>query len=311
MADAPYSVRKTNFAVTSAQRRDGTVLYTRSNFTQGRWSTVMLSAQSRDVALLNAVSASISVGHAAPVMFTEGGRLDDAIRKVVALTDDKQEPNLALNKRPEERSEERNSTATGTGFFVSADGYVLTNAHVVDGCKFLRVDGNPAKLVDSSQAFDLAVLKTDFEQEKAVAVFSAGPAKLNSDVTVAGYPYAGLLSGLNVTRGAVSSLKGLAGEPTQMQITAPVQSGNSGGPVIASDGQVVGVVVSKLNAKTMADLVGDVPQNVNFAIRGEIAKLYLFQNGIDPLLDTGDAALNPVELGERAARFTTFIECLN
>ena len=113
--------------------------------------------------------------------------------------------------------------------------------------------------------FDLALLQTSVLQEKTVAVFAQSPARLNSDITVVGYPLSGLLGGLNVTRGSVSSLKGLRGDGVQMQISAPVQPGNSGGPVVSGSGAIVGVVVSKLNARRVADETGDIPQNVNFA----------------------------------------------
>ena len=128
-------------------------------------------------------------------------------------------------------------------------------------------------------------------------------------MTVVGYPYGGALSGLNVTRGSVSSLKGLGGDATRLQITAPVHQGNSGGPLVAADGEIVGVIVSKLDVLKFADAIGDVPQNVNFAVRGEIAKLFLSQNGITPALSLDDIALDPTEIAERTAAFTVFIEC--
>ncbi|MBV2358477.1 serine protease [Thalassococcus sp. CAU 1522] len=305
---APYTVRKPGFAVTSAQGRDGTILYTRSNFVNGSWSTVMISAKSWDKATLNAVAASISVGMGAPIHFTESGRLWDAVVNVLAVIEKQDGPN-----DPERTSAvapgNTRSPSTGSGFFVSNDGHVLTNAHVVWGCEQVSVNGNPATILGISQDFDLAVLKTARDAEKAVAAFSPAPARLNADVTVAGYPYAGLLGGLNITRGAISSVTGLQGEGTTMQITAPVQSGNSGGPVIAGNGAVIGVVVSKLDAIEIAEIVGDVPQNVNFSVRGEIAKLFLFQNGVEPLLSSSDDVLTPEDLAEKADEFTVFIEC--
>ena len=180
---------------------------------------------------------------------------------------------------------------------------------MVQGCREIRVDGQPAELVSISEEFDLALLQSTPNGQKAVAVFSATSARLNSDITAVGFPYAGLLGGLNVTRGSVSSLKGLGGDATTMQITAPIQSGNSGGPLLSSDGEVVGVVVSKLDAEKVADVIGDVPQNVNFAIRGEIAKLFLSQNGVDPELSLEDDKLEPEVLAARAKDFTSFVEC--
>ena len=130
-------------------------------------------------------------------------------------------------------------------------------------------------------------------------------------MTVVGYPLSGLLAGLNVTRGAVSSTRGLRGDETTMQITAPVQPGNSGGPVLSKSGAVVGVVVGKLDALDIADVTGDIPQNVNFAIRGEIAKLFLSDNGVEPLLPEGRDPLAPEVLAERASAFTVHVECVD
>jgi len=114
---------------------------------------------------------------------------------------------------------------------------------------------------------------------------------------------------LNVTRGSVSDMSGLGGDGTTMQVTAPIQQGNSGGPLVGPGGQVVGVVVSKLDVLKFADLIGDVPQNVNFAVRGEIAKLFMAQNGLDVPLGQDTGPLGPVELAEQAQRYTAFIAC--
>lgn len=303
LATEPYVIRKKGFAVTSSVRRNRSVLYVRSNYVNGRWSTIMLSAEAEDASILNAVSASISVGEVAPLTFSDGGGLDQAMIQLIALMKEYEE-------RPDDdQPETKAQTGAGSGFFVSESGHVLTNAHVVGGCNSVWVDGSPVKITATSEAFDLALLSAKLPQSKSFASFSSGPARLNSDVTVAGYPYLGKLSGLNVTRGAVSSLVGLGGEPTQVQITAPVQSGNSGGPVVALDGSIVGVVVSKLDAELVSDALGDVPQNVNFAVRGEIAKLFLSQNGVEPVIVQPGEPMKPADLADHAKRFTVFVEC--
>jgi S1-C subfamily serine protease len=135
------------------------------------------------------------------------------------------------------------------------------------------------------------------------------PARLNSDVTAVGFPYYGLLGGLNVTRGSVSAVKGFGNDSVTMQITAPVQSGNSGGPLLSAEGTVVGVVVQKLDAVKIVSITGDLPQNVNFAVRGELAQLFLSQNNIPPLVGTLTENIVPEELADRAKEFTVFVEC--
>ncbi|WP_126975389.1 S1C family serine protease [Frigidibacter oleivorans] len=198
-------------------------------------------------------------------------------------------------------------SATGTGFAVTAEGHVLTNQHVIDGCAGIRVDGRQAELVAEDPVLDLALLRG--AAAGPVARFAPRPAPLNSDVTVAGFPLAGLLDGLNVTRGAVTGLTGLGANRDEMQISAPVQPGNSGGPALNARGEVVGVVVAKLDAQLVAAELGDIPQNVNFAIRGEAAQHFLAQNGVMPQVGGAVEPLPPEALAELAAAITLFVEC--
>lgn len=303
-----YSVRTDRMAISTAKRWDKTVLYVRSDLIDGTWSSVMLSAHQQDEPILTTVAASLKARRSAPLIIVSDGTLDRAIRKTLALVEDNNTQEAQAVKAVPDTSS-RETGASGSGFIVSHAGHVVTNAHVVEQCHDYFVDSMPAEIVAVSEEFDLALLRVPFPKGKTVAVFSASAAKLNSDVTAVGYPYAGLLGGLNITRGSVSSLKGLGGNATTMQISAPVQSGNSGGPLLAADGEVVGVVVSKLDAEKVANLMGDVPQNVNFAIRGEITQLFMAQNGIDPLLSLTDDKLAPEDLAEKALGFTTFVEC--
>ena len=314
LAGTAYSLRKDNLAISSSKTLDGATLYGRSDFVNRAWSTVLLSVQMQDEALLTTMAASIRVGKAPSLQISQNGKLEQAIFKTAELLDqaekdqqDSTQP-TSLPKIREPKTDPQ-VASSGSGFFVTTDGVVMTNAHVVDGCDTLFVDKRPATILASSGEFDLALLTVEGPKPKEVAVFSASSANLNADVTAVGFPYSGLLGGLNVTRGSVSALKVLTGDLTTMQITAPIQQGNSGGPVLASDGEVVGVVVSKLNATKVAEVMGDVPQNVNFAIRGEIARLFMAQNGIEPLLSLDNDKMEPEALAKKAANFTTFIQC--
>jgi len=310
--EAPYTVRRHDFAVTSARNRSGGTLYARSNFVNGSWSTVLLSADRADQGLLSAVSASLAVGRAPPLRITEDGHLERTVLATLEMFEDMSDDDgtaAVSTPVPETGETGPARNGSGTGFFVSESGHVLTNAHVIDGCRDIRIGNEQAEVIARSDAFDLALVQATAAHAKSVAVFATGPARLNSDVTVAGYPYADILGGFNVTRGSVSGLKGLAGAETQFQITAPIQPGNSGGPVMGPRGNVVGVVVSRLDAIKIAEANGGIPQNVNFAVRGEIAKLFLSQHGIDPTLSANGEKLGPVTLAERAVEFTTLIEC--
>lgn len=306
LSGKPYSVRKQNFAITTGTNNNGVKIYTRSNFIKGKWSTIMLSAQRKDFHVLSAVASSITVGTAKSLNIPVKGKLHSVIETTLQMAKDFEAGNN-IRSNPEPKGN-AGGGSSGSGFFVSDQGHLLTNAHVVESCSQILVDGKKAELVDVSGSFDLALLKTA-STDKTIAVFSQTPAKLNSDVTAVGFPYAGILGGLNVTRGSVSSLKGLNGDGIMMQITAPIQSGNSGGPVIAASGKIVGVVVSKLDSDYISEKLGDVPQNVNFAIRGEIAKLFLSQNQVEPLMSEKEIVLAPEVLAEKARDFTAFIEC--
>ena len=127
---------------------------------------------------------------------------------------------------------------------------------------------------------------------------------------VAGFPLRGLLAtDLNVAAGTVSALAGPADNRRLLQITAPVQPGNSGGPLLDTSGQVIGVVVGKLNALTVAKATGDIPQNVNFAIKGAVVRSFLDINGIDYEVSSSTTPLGNAAIAEQARGFTFPVEC--
>jgi S1-C subfamily serine protease len=313
-----YSLRRPRLWITSARTRDGLSLYTRSDFRRGSWSTIIVSARDADAGAFAAITGSIAPGYA-PAIGISPGILSAGIETLAAILDASEgraAPEVKAAPVPDGGPDGGPGAGRGgpgqgygTGFVVSDMGHVLTNRHVVQGCSAVTVDGQAARLLAEDAVFDLALLRAPHLAGTLPAIFAAEPARLNSDVTVAGFPLPDLLGGLNVTRGAVTSLKGIGGDGINMQISAPVQPGNSGGPVVNAAGQVVGVVVAKLDAAAVARLYDDIPQNVNFAIRGEIAKLFLAQNGVDPVIGAPGSAMAPEDLAEAAARFTRLVSC--
>lgn len=310
--DELYTVRDRRLWITRATKADGEIIYTRSDFVNGGWSTIILSANQSDSGTLQAVASSISVGAARDLGFSEEGQLAWVIDLTLDLLQEESssEPSYPSREEAPELSDREPGNSSGTGFYVTKDGQVLTNKHVVAGCQRVTVDNLPARMVADSEIFDLALLKVDSATDTTPARFATSSARLNSDVTVVGYPLLGLLTNINVTRGSVSSMTGIQGDAFTMQISAPVQPGNSGGPVLSDAGTVVGVVVAKLDAMRVADAIGDIPQNVNFAIKGEIAKLFLSGEGVIPQLANDDEEIEPEEIAEQAGEFTVLLKCL-
>lgn len=203
--------------------------------------------------------------------------------------------------------------SSGTGFFVSDRGHMLTNNHVVAGCRALTVtqvgeSGVPAQLVARDPTNDLALLKVEAKPKAVPAL--ATRVRVGDNIFVYGFPLSGLLASEgNFTAGTITAAAGLADDTRMMQISAPVQPGNSGGPVLDQSGNVVGVVVSKLDALTVASAVKDVPQNVNFGIKSAIAQNFLDANGIEARIPARDKGLAASAVADLAKSFTARVEC--
>lgn len=214
-------------------------------------------------------------------------------------------PNTSLAEITPRQFQSKPETAatSGTAFFVSDRGDVLTNAHVVEGCQQISVGGTPARLLASDQKNDLALLGTD--HRAAQWAFLRQSAKLGEDIVVYGFPLSGVLSSSgNVVTGNITALAGLGDDTRYLQISAPVQPGNSGGPLFDRHGDVVGVVVGELDAVKIASATGDIPQNVNFAIKASVATAFLDAQRItthDQYAEVA-AATGPLSTPDIAAR---------
>lgn len=199
-------------------------------------------------------------------------------------------------------------SGTGSGFRISS-GNFITNNHVVEGCARLSVQGNEAKIISADKQTDLALLKAN-GVAGPIAQIRKNKVRVGDDISVAGFPLNGILSGFNFTRGNISSLSGLGGDTRLVQISAPVQPGNSGGPLLDSDGNVVGVVVSKLSWRALS-ITGDIPQNVNFAINSNSLISFLDANSVDyqAVFSGNNKSVNFADVAEKGRGFTVLIEC--
>lgn len=182
---------------------------------------------------------------------------------------------------------------SGTGFVVAADGHLLTNAHVVEGAESVRVKKGremyDAKVIGVDRETDLALLK--IEAQIPPVVFAGRElGQLGQTVFTVGFPLPDLQgSEPKVTKGILSGLKGLQDAPTSYQIDAAVQPGNSGGPLCDDSGNVIGVVVAKLNAIAVLGATGNMPENVNYAIKKAYVLAFLsnFPKVVDQVKTAG------------------------
>jgi S1-C subfamily serine protease len=214
-----------------------------------------------------------------------------------------------VNKLP--RNFEENIISTGSGFFV-AKSTVVTNKHVVERCSEVKIrylnKDFIAKVKAISSSSDLALIQTDLTVKNVPSIRSE--ASLGEEIMVAGFPLAGLLgTDLIVTSGQVNSLAGLGNDAGILQISAPVQPGNSGGPLIDRSGRVVGVVVSKLNVEKISELLGDSPQNINFAVKPELLVMFLSANHVVFNLSSSLRRYDGVALARQAKVYTAQILC--
>lgn len=204
--------------------------------------------------------------------------------------------------------------SVGTGFFVNSDGYLVTNAHVVDGCEKIIAKTDDGAVLDADRRAtdatnDLALLKVRRASTKA-APLKLTP-RLGEGVEAFGYPHPELLSSSgNFTLGNITALNGLGDDSRYLQISAPVQSGNSGGPLLDQYGNVVGVVSMKLNAIRVAVKDGDLPQNVNFALKTTMLSSFLDVNRVSyEANQKSGRSMQPADLADLAREMSVFIVC--
>lgn len=204
---------------------------------------------------------------------------------------------------------------TGTAFLVNQDRQAVTNHHVVDGCTEVRAEGRDgiAKVAKSDTFNDLALLELP-GQNTSQATIASDPQKLRQgeDIVVFGFPLSAVLSsGGNLTPGVISALTGVGNNTNQIQITAPIQPGSSGSPVMNRKGEVVGVVAMKLSDAKMAKATGQVGQNVNFAVSGLTLKSFLDTHKItyrsSGMFSFGTKS--NADLADEARTWTVVVEC--
>jgi len=168
---------------------------------------------------------------------------------------------------------------TATGFFITGDGFLITNEHVVRGAtEVLLVTSTGTKVVKVLKvdaANDLALLKVD-GKFVALPIVASRAVRLGNTIATVGFPNVGWQGfAPKLAKGEIASLSGAQDDPRYFQISAPVQPGNSGGALVDERGNVVGVVSAKLNPAATLTVTGALPENVNYAIKSSLLLSFL------------------------------------
>ena len=211
-----------------------------------------------------------------------------------------------------ENSNETREVASGTGFYVSNEGHIITNYHVIDGCMDMKVHTKgriiPTLRIADDELNDLALLKISETPSHVFALSNDSPFPLQ-EIIVAGFPFGDRYSStLKFTQGIVSSLAGIGDNYSEIQIDAALQQGNSGGPIIDEYGNIVAVAVAKLDAKYMFDNFGIIPENTNFGIKASAVKNLLEGNQV-PLKTPNTELISKRDLSRLATDGTVYLTC--
>jgi TPR repeat protein len=204
----------------------------------------------------------------------------------------------------------------GTGFFITADGYLLTAYHVVKDAAAVQVFTSkgltPAKVVRADAANDIALMKVEDMGFEALEIQPSRDVKVGQEIFTMGFPNI-QLQGMEAkyTQGNINSLSGIGDDPRLFQISAAVQLGNSGGPLLDADGRVVGVVVSKLDEIATAKETGSLPQNVNYAMKSSFVLSFLesLPELNDKLAEPTKTGLGRTEVVEKAGKAVVMVVC--
>jgi len=151
----------------------------------------------------------------------------------------------SFNEKPEPKVDFR-----GTGFLIDGKGYLVTNAHVISKMKNIYIENTKGQFFTASSVYtdnsvDLAILKINDTSFKAVAILPYSIKKVNSDLGeqffTLGFPRKEIVYG----EGYISAKSGSDGDTTAYQLTVSANPGNSGGPVINRNGEIIGIITAK------------------------------------------------------------------
>ena len=212
---------------------------------------------------------------------------------------------LAALNPDQKKDDGKSGGSSGTAFLINNKGNLLTNHHVVDGCKvskiFYQDQEYKTNLIATDKTLDLALLKADLKNTSFIN-FSNSELKKMQKIYVAGYPLGkGLSDDLKISSGIISSLKGFKDNSNEIQIDAPINPGNSGGPIINENGDLVAIAVSGLSK--------DKTEGINFGIKVSAVDRFLNSNGLKPNSSIFSTSKNNDQLLNILEKSTVYTYC--
>jgi S1-C subfamily serine protease len=196
------------------------------------------------------------------------------------------------------------AASSGTGFFVSTNGHIVTNYHVIDSCNDVKAHYK-GKIVNTDILYndrtnDLSIIKANLKPNKVFSI-SNEDVSLLEDIIVAGYPLGKEISAsIKTFKGSVTALSGYGDNYSNFQIDASLNSGNSGGPILDQKGNIVGVAVAKW--------IEDGVEGFNFGVKSSTLKTFASSNQFK-FQDPSTEELSNKELGQLITEATIYLEC--
>ena len=227
---------------------------------------------------------------------------NDCVRVSIAEKPKKQKPK---KKTPDPDDNKIVAASSGTGFYVSNTGHIISNHHVVEGCNTVKLTFKgkevTADVLAVDKMNDLAILKADLTPSKVYSI-ATEDASLLEDIIIAGYPLGKKVSAaIKTSKGSITALAGYGDNYSEFQTDAALNQGNSGGPIMDQKGNVVGVAVANYGKQSGVE-------SFNFGIKSSTLKTFANANGLK-FLPPNNRDLSNKDLGQLITEATIYLEC--
>jgi S1-C subfamily serine protease len=255
--------------------------------------------------LVQRVEIAYSNGHTSTLDYWNKSFKKYKDENKIAEKPKKDQPKKKQPKVKKVKPEDLVPAASGTGFFVSKEGHIITNYHVIEGCDVNKLAYKGKSFNTDTIAVDkkndLAILKTKLIPSRVYSV-SNNDVNLLEDIIIAGYPLGKKVSAtIKTSKGSITALAGYGDNYSEFQTDAALNQGNSGGPIIDQKGNVVGVAVANYGKKAGVE-------SFNFGIKSSTLKTFASANGLK-FLPPNNRDLSNKDLGQLITEATIYLEC--